>query len=308
MPAKWFKCPDGETIEIAKCLSHNGCRMAERCATRPFLRLVGYDREWRGVTPSAAGNGPRLLFLKAMTDYIIDPDSRVWAAFGTSTHEVLGIHKYSNDVMSEERFHDGEMGGTADVLEIDENDQKYFILTDYKTWGSYKVAKSLGIKVEKSEETLLDVEGNVVILKSGKNKGMPKTKKHSTITTDPASADLKGEELQLNRYRLFFEANGFPVSKIQIQAIPRDGGTWIAQSRGVTKNLYIIPLKRLNNAYVLNFYRALKKEVNECFKTGYIRKCNQWESWEGRRCDGYCEVVSACKQMSKTNNEKWGIL
>ena len=87
MPAKWFKCPDDGIIEIQKCLSNNGCRMKSRCATRPFLRLIGFDRKWNGISPSSAGNGPRNIFLKATTDYVIDPNDRVWAAFGTSTHE-----------------------------------------------------------------------------------------------------------------------------------------------------------------------------------------------------------------------------
>jgi hypothetical protein len=80
MPAKYFICPDGEQIEIEKCLSIGGCRMKERCATLPYLRLVGYDREWKGVTPSAAGNGARYLYLKATVDYAINPYDRVWAA------------------------------------------------------------------------------------------------------------------------------------------------------------------------------------------------------------------------------------
>lgn len=308
MPAKWFLCPDGQTIEIDKCLKNNGCRMSNRCATRPFLRLVGFDRVWAGVSPSAAGNGPRLLYLKATTDYTIDPNGRVWAAFGTSTHEVLGMHKYSDNVLAEERLSDETMKGIADVLESDEQNPDKFILTDYKTWGSYKVAKSLGIKIEKGEETVLDDNGEPVILKSGKNKGTPKTRKTSKLIVNPASADLKAEELQLNRYRIFFESYGFPVSRMQIQVVSRDGGTYIAHNRGIERNLYIIPIKRLINKNVLDFYRGLAWEVQTAFDTGYIRKCNIWESWERRRCDGYCEVVDACKEVSKNNNEKWGII
>lgn len=48
MPSKWFTCPDGQQIEIVKCVDMGGCRLGKRCATLPYLRLVGYDREWRG--------------------------------------------------------------------------------------------------------------------------------------------------------------------------------------------------------------------------------------------------------------------
>ena len=119
---KWFKCPDGQQIEITKCLSHKGCRMEQRCATLPYLRLVSFDREFRGVSPSSAGNGPRLIYLKATTDYAIAPSSRVWAALGTSTHEKLGIHRFTHNVLSEEKLSDNQMQGIADVLEEDEDE------------------------------------------------------------------------------------------------------------------------------------------------------------------------------------------
>ena len=308
MPAKWFMCPDSETIEIAKCLEVGGCRMPERCATRPFLRLIGFDRKWQGVSPSSAGSGPRSLFLKAVTNYTIDPQNRVWAAFGTGTHGKLSLQDYVNDVLSEESF--GNSGeGTPDCLDYDEEKAGYYILDDYKTWGSYKVAKALGIVSEKKEETIVDSEGKPVLLKSGKDVGKPKTKQHTIITVDPGKVDLKGEELQLNHYRISFEQRGFPISKMRIQAIPRDGGTYIAKNRGIDKNLYIIPIKRLHNNDVLSFYQTLSDEVNEGFQTGYVRKCNIWENWERRRCEGvWCEVSEACKEMSKKAGEKWGLI
>ena len=96
---------------------------------------------------------------------------------------------------------------------------------------------------------------------------------------------------------------------MQIQVVSRDGGTYIAQNRGIDKNLYIIPIKRLINDDVLSFYKNLADEVMEAFKTGYARKCNSWESWERRKCDGgYCEVADACKEMSKKHGEKWGLI
>ena len=295
MSAKWFKCPDDKPIEIAQCLSR--CRMNTRCATQPFLRLIGYDREWRGVSPSAAGNGPRYLYLKAVTDFTVDPNDRVFAAIGTGTHEKLAIRDITHNVLSEERLSDSEMTGIADCLEEDDMIPGYYILYDYKTWGSYKVAKALGIVVKKTDEPILDEKGRSVILKSGKNKGQVKTKQKTEIITDTSKIDLRSEELQLNRYRIFFESYGFPLSAIFVQAIPRDGNTYIAKSRGIDRNLYMIHIRRLPDAEVLDFYRELSNEVDEAFETGYARMCNEWESWEGRRCDGYCEVSEQCKQM-----------
>ena len=279
--------------------------MNNRCATLPYLRLVGYDREWKGVSPSAAGTGPRLLYLKAITDYTIDPNDRTFAAFGTSTHEKLSIHKYTNDVLAEETLTNGKMRGIADVLEIDENNQEFYVLSDYKNYGSYKVGRVLGLV--KTEKPLLDEHGATVLLKSGKNKGKPKMT--STIELHPEKADLREVALQLNRYKNFFEKAGFKISRIQIQAMVRDGNTYIAKSRGIGRNLYIIPVPILPDNEVLGFYDNLQAEVDEAFKTGWIRQCNKWESWDGRRCKGrrckgYCEVSDACVEMDAGQQRK----
>jgi len=297
MAATKFRCPDNETIEINRCLEVGGCRMPERCATVPYLRLIGFDREWKGVSPSSAGNGPRLLYLKATRDYTIDPQDRVWAAFGTSTHEKLSIHAYTHNVLAEEKLSDDKMAGIADCLEIDESMLSCFILTDYKSWGSYKVAKALGLSVEKKDVPILGENGDPILLKSGPNKGKPKTKQESKFVY--GKPDLKAEELQLNRYRIFFNNYGFKINKIQIQVIGRDGGTYIAKSRGIDRNLYIIPVKKLPDDEVLAFYDTLSGEVDEAFKAGYVRKCNEWEGWEGRRCEGFCEVSEHCALMGK---------
>lgn len=293
MPAKWFKCPDGEQIEIADCLKSGGCRMGQRCSTLPYLRMIGYDREWRGVSPSSAGNGPRLMYLKQVVDYAIDPNDRAFAALGTAVHGKLSLQAYTFNVLSEESLNDDQMRGISDVLEADEIQEGWFILSDYKTWGSFKVAKAKGIY--QVDAPVLDDNGNQVVYKTGEKKGQPKTRKETRI--DPGKADLISEEYQLNRYRIFFERLGFKVSRLQIQAIPRDGGTYIAQGRGIDKNIYIIPVKRLDDEKVLGFYDNLKAEVDQAFKDGFARKCNAWECWDGRRCSGFCEVAEACKKM-----------
>lgn len=314
MPAKFFKCPDGETIEIDQCLQPKGCRMRKpfklpiglsidiqnRCGTLPYLRLVGYDREWRGVTPSAAGTGPRLLYLRATTDYTIDPNGRTFAAFGTSTHDKLAMHKYTYDVLSEEKLSDKKAHGIADVLEQDDDFHDYYILNDYKTYGSFKVAKLLGLV--KTDIPLLDSDGNVILLKSGKNKGQPKTV--SEIKFDPYQADLKDVGFQLNRYRIFFNQAGFKISHMRLQVIVRDGGTRVAKNRGLERNLYMIDVPMLSDSEVIKFYDELQAEVDGGFDTGYVRRCNDWEAWDGRRCKGSCEVAEACQQMDIEFNNR----
>ena len=156
MPAKWFRCPDGQQIEIEQCLKERGCRMTERCATRPFLRLVGYDRKWTGVSPSSAGNGPRMLYIKAMAEYAIDPNDRVWAALGTSTHDKLAMHKYSSNVLTETPLSDNEMKGIADVLEEDEGKPGYFVHSRFNHLKHFLSKESQNKDFENGFKNLLE--------------------------------------------------------------------------------------------------------------------------------------------------------
>jgi hypothetical protein len=300
-PARWFSCPDKSEILIDKCLSFGGCPFPERCAPIPYLRLVGFDREWRGVTPSQAGNGPRLIWLKAVTDYTVDPEGRAWAALGIGTHSKLAVHAYN--VLAEEELSDELQKGITDVLEQDETDYivdsegkawrgEGYILTDYKTYGSYKVTKCIGIK--QIEENILDKDGNPILYASGEKKGKVKTKKVSVI--DPASVDLAVEELQLNSYRILFSKYGFHITRMRLFVIPRDGATFVAEGRGITRNTYMIPIRKLPDKEVLDHYSTLRKEVDEAFKNKDARMCSKEESWQQRRCDPkYCEVFDACK-------------
>ena len=300
IPAKTFLCPDGNETYIFDCLKPGGCRLNNRCATLAYLTLIAFDREYQGISPSMAGNGPIQIYLKATRDYTINPKDRVWAAFGTSTHAKLSIHAFTKNVLSEEPLSDDETKGIADCLEASEKVPGTFVLTDYKSYGSYKVMKALGISVTKKDIPILDDNGEPVLLKSGKNKGSVKTRQESIIEKVPP--DLKAEELQLNRYRIMFEQYGFPISEIRIQALVRDGGTYMAKSRGIMENMYIIPVPILDINYVLNFYRILDYEVKQAFEGNY-RKCDDWESWDGRRCNGYCEVSDQCKQLLG-----WGVI
>lgn len=289
MPSYWFVCPDDKKIEITKCLQK--CRLKNRCATKAYLEMIGYDRQWKGISPSSAGTGIRQLYLKATTKYAIRPNDRAFSALGTAVHAKLSIQKYNRNILSEEPLSDDQMKGIADCLEMDENKIDHYILTDYKTSGSYKVAQWLGIT--KESKPILDENNNPVLLKSGKNKGQPKTKA-VFVKKEP---DLKDVSLQLNRYRIFFEKAGFPISHIQIQTIVRDGGTYISQSRGIDDNIYIIPIPKLSNDYVIDYYDQKINEMISAYEWGYCKKCTKEESWSGRKCEKFCEVSEVCKTL-----------
>lgn len=297
MPITQFRCRDGEFISVKKCISKGGCRMGTRCALLPYLEAVGEEREWRGITPSRAGTGPRKLFLERTTNYAVDPDKRAWAVLGIGTHWRLSLHKYTYNVFSEEPLDEEKKKGIPDVLQQDEYRDGYFILGDYKTWGSFKVAKCKGI-VKIAEQILDSKTGQPARFKSGKRKGELKTRQK--IVVDPKKIDMYAEELQLNRYRIFFEEYNYPISEMWIQVISRDGGTQIAFSRGIMTNTSMIPVKRLPDEQVKQYYITLSNELTVAMKTGIVRKCNPFESWDGRRCSvAWCENYWACQEMEK---------
>lgn len=292
MPAKYFICPDSERIEISSCLSLNGCRMNQRCATVAYLRMISEERPYRGVTPSMAGNGPRLIYLKEITDYAISPSGRAFAALGVAVHGRLSIHAYTDNLLAEEGLSDEHSAGTPDCLEENEFGSGY-VLTDYKTFGSFKVARAIGIY--KETVTIVDNDGNPVHYKSGQKKGEIKTRQE--VRHDPAKAEILTEALQQNRYRIFFEQQGFDIDRMQLQAIVRDGGTKMAAMNGIDSNIVLIDVPYIENDKVLDFYASLEHEVDCAFYTGHVRMCNDWETWGGRRCERFCEVIDACKSI-----------
>jgi len=299
MPMIHFICPDGEYIEINQCLSKHGCRMGQRCATKAYLRLAAQERPYNGVTPSMAGNGPRLIYLKELVDYAVSPESRAFAALGVGVHGKLSVHAFTDNILSEEPLSDEQTAGTPDCLEEDEENEGCYILTDYKTFGSFKVAKALGIY--KEDVPVTDDEGNQIYYKSGQKKGQGKTRQE--IRHDPSKADVMVEAYQLNRYRILFEQAGFPISRMQLQAIVRDGNTKSASMNGVNHNVYIIELPRYTDQEVLGYYHQLECEIDCAFYTDQVRLCNDWESWGGRRCERFCEVKEACKAMEQKANK-----
>jgi hypothetical protein len=298
MPLKWFKCPaDGGQILVEECLSVRGCRLGNRCATQPYLRNAAKDRVWKAVTPSQAFNGPRFIYLKETCYYAEDPHDKAFAILGTGSHDKLSVHRLVRGFVSEQGFDDGLIKGIPDILEPDEENVGFYLLYDYKTSGSFKVALALGLT--KSTEPLLDEYGHEVLLKTGKNKGRPKTKDCWVQDIVKGHSNIKDWIYQMNRYRISVEVHGFPISKMIVQCIPRDGNTHIAKNRGVMENVILVEIPRVDDQIILDHYAHLQAEITEAFKTGTPRICNSEECWDGRKCKGYCPVSEYCQRMEQ---------
>ncbi len=284
---EWFRCPDSEIIPYKECLTK--CRMPERCETLPYLHLASDEREWTGeASTTQLLNGTMYSFLKITMPYTIDPDDMAFAIHGTKSHAQLEEKAKELGLPAElSTTHDGR-----NVVDLIEYEDEVLTLTDYKTWGSYRITKALGI-VQTGKKP--DPSGEVYKRGGAWGKaGSPKMV--SVFTQSPDKADNFDTELQLNRYRVMLEETGIPVGKMRVHAIVRDGGLAVARSRGVERNTYIIPIQKLDDNSVIVYFTTKSNSLKVALKDGWTIPCNNRENWDGARCRGYCEVAQYCSK------------
>lgn len=136
---EWFQCPDNKIIPIKDCLSK--CRMDERCLTLPTLTIISTEREWKGV-PSTTQllNGTMMEFLKLTQPYTVNPDKRAFMLAGIRHHQQLELAAKELGLPAEIA-----LSIDRDIFDLLELEDGHLVLTDYKLWGSYRVARALGI-------------------------------------------------------------------------------------------------------------------------------------------------------------------
>lgn len=279
MPMTHYICPDGEQIPIPDCLQH--CRMGKRCLTRPtLLAILLSERPTIGeASVTRLLNGTMLEYLKHKHDYAISPRDRAFALLGSNHHSLLASLA-GLDAIAEER-QQGMVAGTPDLLDPDEEQPGSYVLTDYKTYGSYRVAKILGLVGDKTWRTGRD----------------GKRYSQTTWRIDPLQRDIYSEQLQLNCYRILFQNRGYKISRMQLQITVRDGGVAMAKQRGITELIYLVDIPPLSDGWVANFFQDKLQQLQHALNTNTIpQPCNERESWEGRRCLDYCEVAQFCPQ------------
>ena len=279
-----FRCPDKGIIPVQECLQ--GCRMAERCMTLPTLALIGQERTWGGVASTTQLlNGTMLEYLKLTKDYTVSPDSRAFMLSGTQHHKGL-----------EETAH--ELGLAAeiplsvdrDIFDLIESEGDKFVLTDYKLWGSFKVAKALGLT---KVGTKPDPSGEVykTTTKWGKA-GEPKMVSIWGIV--PENVDNWEVEYQLNRYRVKLAELGVKIHRLQLQVTVRDGGLAVAVKRGLDRNVYRIPVRLLPDEDVMSFFATKATSLQVALSCGWTEPCSDRECWNGLRCQRFCDVKEFC--------------
>jgi hypothetical protein len=207
-------------------------------------------------------NPTRLEYLQITKPFAIDPFDQAFALLGTRHHQTLEDVAKKLEGLEPEKYMRGEVSGIVDLLEpINGGDQ--YRLIDYKTYGSYAVAKHLG-------------------LKEGEN-------------------DKRKLALQLNNYRILAQGLGFNVVEIKAQVTVRDGNTRTARENGVTKNIYLLDVEILPDDIVQDYFITKAAALNEALKTGITELCEYEERWGGRRCKGYCPVFMFCSEGAQVN-------
>lgn len=284
-----FICPDLHSCNIEDCLKE--CRLADklpagRCLSVRSLGAIAEQRVWTGI-PSTTQllNGTREAYLTIRSDYSVNPQDMVYALFGTKVHAKLELFT-PEDGTSEERLFDGTSSGAFDFYQDG-------VLYDVKTYGSYAVAKTLGL-VEK-----LIPDGVYKSSRAGKyQKGDPKFKK---IFVEGGVRKRFNLMVQLNDYRMKLEKHGYPVNKMVCEVLVRDGGTYIASSRGVHQKALLIVINKISDKWVSAYMKEKARRLQEALATDTLPPpCSARERWydpvtkKSGKCANYCPVRYFC--------------
>jgi hypothetical protein len=305
MPVKYF-LDNGQKFLVSECLEKG---LLSNKYPLAYLIECSSDRKWHG-TPSVTQclNGTRMEYLKILCDYAIDPAGQAFRIVGTRAHKKL--EKLApKQSFSEMKINENDITGTADLLEQQPNGEWW--LTDYKTSGSYAVAKALGLV--KKKRPAVDENGDPVLyVKSGAwgKAGDQKTEDYWEV--DPEAVDMKDWVMQLNMYRIISEKYfDIKIGKLKIFIVVRDGGTIQAKNNGVSENIYYIDVPFLDDEEVETFFKY--KRVNlvthlglydatENLKESAPEMCSEEECWNGARCKKYCDVAEFCKAIGDNNH------
>ena len=296
MPMVGFICDDGGRCTFEECFKE--CRLkgkinpvtgrpyvpCGRCLSVPTLRTLSKQREWNGK-PSTTQllRGTRESFLIITKDYYVRPYSLMFALLGTGTHAKIEGGMSMDDI-GEERLDDGVSTGAFDYWSPEDGGT----LFDYKTYGSFVVAKHLGIGTKKE------------LIGHYKN-GKPR---YQTVFTYDNHKDMFDLAVQMNDYRIKLKkCLNKDTENMVCEVIVKDGGTYMAKNRGVTENAYIIPVNKISDRWVERYMRRKAGDLITALEKNKLPPpCRPREAWHGRKCDGFCPVREFCDAYKENNN------
>ena len=282
VPAKYFKCPDGEKCEMKECFKK--CRMKERCMLLPVLKAVGKTREWRGK-PSVTQllKDTRQTYLEITNDYSIDPDKSIASMIGTNSHSLME-NNVPNNFLSEVRLEDEITSGQFDAYDMETK-----TLIDFKFFGAYRIAKALGKQMK------WQMNG---YYQRGINKGKPKWQQ---VMVDGGVRDVMEISKQLSYYKYLMKLMGLKVKNIMVQMLVRGGLDKTAKSYGLTKMSYPIRLNGVSEHWIRVYMKAKYNRLMYALKHKELPPLCK-NRWNDLRCKDYCGVNEFCPYYQ----EKYG--
>jgi hypothetical protein len=278
--------------------------MAHRCASIQFLKECASTRKWTGkCSTTQCISGTRCEYLKIKTDYAEKPEEQAFRIIGSRGDDKLNTRDHDRAFVQEKLEYEN-ITGIFDILEMEGDEVR---LIDTKVSGSYKIAKAIGVVKDEDFIPVCGPDGVQEVYKSGQKKGQGKTKKVSSYSIDPNQKDILDWELQLNFYRILIERNGIltgldlqvdGVTHMYIQGFVRDGGTYIAEGRGVKGKMYMIPVDHMDDEKVIAYFLEKRDALLQALETGDLpHACNNHEAWGGMKCKKYCPVAEKCKEL-----------
>lgn len=291
MPATHFICPDGARVPVSQCL--RSCPRGKRCMFLPTLRAVAKSlhRDIKEPTVTELIAGVRETYLKKTTDYAVSPQSILYALHGQAVH-TLNENCTQGEILSEIRLKDTLTSGKFDLYgKILDNDTG--ILGDLKITSSYKLMKALGIYKVRVPT------GDVY--QTGARKGQPKYRNELRYG---GVRQVWEWAVQLNYYRILLEQNGFAVHEMYIQAMCRDHTLRIAAERGITRSVYVIPIHRISDRWILRYFQHKAALLQEAMDTKSLPPiCTYKERWNDRKCMAYCDGREHCPYARRLKRE-----
>ncbi len=296
MPAIGFKYPEGDKIlfeDVVKYIDSRGVEDKldiERMGMYPpaLIEMMKVRENDRKPSVTELLNGTCQAYLERTRDFYIDPQQQAFSLLGTLHHHRLEDNA-SGDMMPELEL---ELWGITGIVDL--YDSKTKNLVDYKSTGSYKASKVLGI-----DFYLADDPSGEVYKRAGKwgKKGEPK--KVRRYWKNPEKADLGDWTWQINMYRLMLQSQGKKVHNMYVQMIVRDGGVAASRDRGIDRNIYLIEVPFIHDDHLKEKFTKKRDLLLESLESREIPdKCSDSETWGGKKCESFCPVREHCPYVS----------
>lgn len=292
MPAIGFLYPNGDKVSFED-IQKGKVDILKMGMSLPTLKEMSKER-----SPDRLPSTTELLvgtceaYLKRTKEYYVNPQDRAFSLAGTMHHAKLEQHE-DESLLLEQELQEYNITGIADLY-----DKKSKMLLDYKNTGSYKCSKLLGMTYR-----LIPCPSGAKYKSSGKwgKKGSPKMIKQ--WYRDEGLADFGDWGWQINWYRYLLNKSGHDVDSMYIQVTVRDAGIAVARDRGIDNNIYLIEVPKYDDEVLEFKFLKARDDLLKALETDNLpQKCSNEQTWDGRKCQFYCDVRHLCPYNNGSMN------